>query len=225
MESKQQRVYEAIRGRILNGTYGPGRRLVLAALARELDVSPVPVREAIRRLQAEGWLEYTRNVGAAVERMNAAAIEQALHTLALVEGYATALAAEHIGAADLAAARQLNAAMQKQLEALDAFGLSRLDRRFHLALLQRCPNDHLNTIVNQELDRLDAIRRSLVLVIPQRARASVDEHEALLALIEAKAEPAEIELAAREHKLHLVDSFRAAQARREPAAAGAAAGI
>jgi len=221
-ESKQQQVYEAIRGRILSGAYGPGYRLVLAALAREFDVSPVPVREAIRRLEAEGWLEYTRNVGATVEEVNAGGIEQALHTIALVEGYATALAAPRMRAADLAAARRLNDAMERQLASLDAIELSSLNRRFHLTILKRCPNEHLNGIVAQELDRLDAMRRSLFLVIPQRAEAAVAEHAALLALIEAGAPAAEIETAAREHKLRLVDAFRAAQAGRDEAIAATA---
>jgi DNA-binding GntR family transcriptional regulator len=207
-DSKQQQVYAALKSRILAGTYGPGTRLVLAALARELDVSPVPVREAIRRLEAEGWLEYTRNVGATVEAMSAETVEQALQTLALAEGFATALAARHVAASDLAAARRLNAAMARSLDPLDAIELSSLDRRFHVSILERCPNEHLNGIVRQELGRLDAMRGPLLVAIPRRARASVEEHEALLALLERDAEPADIELAARAHRLCLLESFR-----------------
>jgi DNA-binding FadR family transcriptional regulator len=49
---KQERTYAILRSRILDGTYGPGQRLVIDALARDLAVSPMPVREAIRRLEA-----------------------------------------------------------------------------------------------------------------------------------------------------------------------------
>src|SRR5690348_173461 len=64
--SRVELAYATIRERIIAGTYGPGYRLVLDELAREIGSSPVPVREAIRRLEAEGWVEYQRHVGARV---------------------------------------------------------------------------------------------------------------------------------------------------------------
>ena len=44
--SKHERAYQIIRSRIIDGTYGSGYRLVLDALAREFEISPMPVREA-----------------------------------------------------------------------------------------------------------------------------------------------------------------------------------
>jgi DNA-binding GntR family transcriptional regulator len=206
--SKQQWVYDTLKERILSGVYGPGYRLVLAALARELDVSPVPVREAIRRLEAESWLTFTRNVGATVGEIDTESLEQVVRTLALVEGYATALAAPHLRQKDLAAARRINSRMRKQLDPLDPLEFGRLNRQFHVMILERCPNDHLRAIAHMEHERLDAMRRSLFHVMPQRACLSVDEHDEILDLIEDKAPPVEIEIAAREHKLHLIDAFR-----------------
>ncbi len=55
-ESKSQQAYAAVKARIVEGTYTPpGYRLVLAKIAEDLGFSVVPVREAIRRLEAEGW--------------------------------------------------------------------------------------------------------------------------------------------------------------------------
>src|SRR5699024_7788780 len=68
--SKSEMVYHRVRDRILSGQYGAGFRLVRDQLAREFDVSPVPVREAIRRLEAEGLVTFTRNVGAEVTGVN-----------------------------------------------------------------------------------------------------------------------------------------------------------
>ena len=56
--TKQQRLYEAIRERILSGAYGPGFRIVIDSVAEEFGVSQLPVREAVRRLEAEGLLVY-----------------------------------------------------------------------------------------------------------------------------------------------------------------------
>ena len=53
--SKAEQAYRAVKARIVEGTYTPGYRLVLAAIAKDLGFSVVPVREAIRRLEAEAW--------------------------------------------------------------------------------------------------------------------------------------------------------------------------
>lgn len=206
--SKQQRVYDALKERLLSGVYCPGDRLVLAALARELEVSPVPVREAIRRLEAEGWLTYTRNVGATVGGVDTGGVEQALHVLALVEGYAVSLAATHMRKKDIVAARRVNNRMRRQLDARDVLEFSQLNRQFHLTLLEACPSDHVKAIVRMELERLDAMRHTLLAVVEQRARACVDEHEEIVGLIEKGARAVAIELAVREHELRLIDAYR-----------------
>ena len=64
--TKQERVYKEVRERILAGTYVPGFRIVIDALAEEFGVSALPVREAIRRLEAEGLVIFRPNVGAQV---------------------------------------------------------------------------------------------------------------------------------------------------------------
>lgn len=64
--SKQEYVYDAIRRRILDGVYAPGYRLVIDALADDLGVSAAPVREAIRRLEAEGRVVHRHNAGSRV---------------------------------------------------------------------------------------------------------------------------------------------------------------
>ena len=56
--TKQQQLYEALRERILSGAYGPGFRVVIDQIAAEFAVSALPVREAIRRLEAEGLIVY-----------------------------------------------------------------------------------------------------------------------------------------------------------------------
>src|SRR5579884_1782285 len=61
--NKQERVYSILRERIVSGAYSPGHRLVIDALAREMGVSQAPIREALRRLESEGWVIYHRNVG------------------------------------------------------------------------------------------------------------------------------------------------------------------
>ena len=89
--SKSQAAYDAVRERILDRTYEPGYRLVLQTIADELKCSVVPVREAIRRLEAEGLVVFTQNKGATVAEVDAELYLNTMQTLAILEGSATCL--------------------------------------------------------------------------------------------------------------------------------------
>jgi DNA-binding GntR family transcriptional regulator len=204
--------YTTIRERIISGTYGPGYRLVLDELAREIGSSPVPVREAVRRLEAEGYVEYQRNVGARVATFNEHELAQTLAAVALLEGYATALAAPHLRRADIAKARKINDRMRAELDDLNPVHFSALNREFHYAIYDRCPNTHIRSLLESQWARLDTIRRSMFVFVPGRARSSVAEHAEILELIEVGAPAAEIERLARDHKLHTVAAVATATA-------------
>ena len=60
--TKQEQVYQQIRERILSGVYVPGYRIVIDAVVGEFHVSSIPVREAIRRLEAEGLVEAEHDI-------------------------------------------------------------------------------------------------------------------------------------------------------------------
>lgn len=220
--SKLERVYDTLKQRIVDGAYTPGHRLVLDHLARELRVSTLPVREAIRRLEAEGFVDFQRNVGARVAPLDAGEYLHTLHVLALLDGYATAIAAPHVQPGDLAAAREINGRLTAALDEFDPMTFVALNRDFHFVFYQRCPNQHVRALVEEEWARLDAIRRSTFLFIPDRARQSVAEHTALLDLLEAGTDGAEIERAAREHKLHTLRALMATQGSAEPSRGQAA---
>ena len=68
--SKSQRAYHWVKERIAGQEFTPGYRLVLGSIAAELDMSVVPVREAIRQLEAEGLVTFERNVGARVSMVD-----------------------------------------------------------------------------------------------------------------------------------------------------------
>ncbi len=200
--SRVELAYATIRERIISGAYGPGYRLVLDELAREIGSSPVPVREAIRRLEAEGWVEYQRHVGARVATFDEGEFVQTVQTVALLEGYATALAAPHMRRADIAKARKINEKLRAELDDLNPVLFSTLNREFHYAIYERCPNTHIRALLANQWARLDTIRRSVFVFVPGRARSSVAEHAQILDLISSGASPEEIEQVAREHKLH-----------------------
>jgi DNA-binding GntR family transcriptional regulator len=211
-ESKAERAYQAIKRRVEDGTYGPGYRLVLDQLARDLSVSPVPVREAVRRLEAEGYLVFTRNHGARVASIEPDQFAHTMQALAIMEGATTALAAPVLTADELGHARRLNRRMRASMRAFDPAAFTRLNQEFHRVLCGACPNRHLRGLVEREWSRLALIRRSAFAFVPGRALASVAEHDLLLDLIETGAAAEDIERVARDHKLGTLAAFRERQA-------------
>ena len=209
--TKQERVYREVRERILSGAYGPGYRVVIDALAEEFEVSALPVREAIRRLEAEGLVIYRPNAGAQVAPAEPGVFDEEMTVLAILEGYATALAAPELSAADVEQLTAINERMIRAMEQMDSLSFGRLNQEFHGLIYRRCPNEALVRMLHDVARRLDAIRRTVFIQIPYRGASSVSEHRELIELIANHAPAKEIENAARQHKLHTVESFRAWQ--------------
>jgi DNA-binding GntR family transcriptional regulator len=207
--SKSEQAYTAVRARISDGTYSPGHRLVLARIALDLGVSVVPVREAIRRLEAEGLVTFQRNIGATVAGIDPTEYLYTMQTLSIVEGAATALSAPLIGPADLARARALNDEMRACLQDFDPVRFTRLNQDFHGVLFEHCPNPHILDLVHRGWTRLASMRSSTFRFVPGRARESVQEHDALLDLIRSGADAETIERAARLHRSATLDAYLA----------------
>jgi DNA-binding GntR family transcriptional regulator len=206
--SKSEKIYRKLQEGILSGRYVSGYRLVLDQIAREFGTSPVPVREAIRKLEAEGLVIFTRNVGAQVAGINIADYADAMQTLAYLEGVATSLAAPLVTAEQLDEARAVNAEMRRlRDEAFDPVRFTELNHRFHWVLCQSCPNRHLLDLLRREWQRLSGIRRSSFTFVPTRTESSVVEHDRILALISSGAPQEEIERLSRSHKLRTMTEY------------------
>ena len=180
-------------------------RLNIDALAREFGVSPIPVREALRRLEAQGWVQFRPNAGAIVSPVDATSWEQAMVTLAILEGAATAEAQRHLRKSDFTRLRKIAADMAGQDDPV-RFGT--LNRRLHDAIVARCGNAWLLDLLGQTHDRLDRVRSTMFAYLPERTAEAVREHARLIELLEG-GDPAEVERYARWHKLQTVEAYRA----------------
>src|SRR6516162_9200230 len=145
--NKQERTYMILRDRIHSGSIAPLERLNIDALARELGVSPIPVREALRRLEAEGWVRFTPNVGAVVSPVDSTSWEQAMVALAILEGAASAEAQQHLRRSDLTRLRKIAAGMEEAAARADPLRFSKLNRTLHAAIVARCPNTYLTELL------------------------------------------------------------------------------
>lgn len=205
--SKSDHAYETLRRWIADGVYQPGDRLVLDRIARELGISVVPVREAIRRLEAEGYANFQRNVGARVSEIDMAHYGDAMETLAILEGAATALAVPRLTKRDLQSAERINNRMALSVKRLDPLSFTQSNKEFHETLYRRCGNRHLLALIDREWSSLAVIRRSTFAFVPQRAGEAVDEHRAVLERLHAGAPAHEVEELVRDHVLATARAF------------------
>jgi DNA-binding GntR family transcriptional regulator len=206
-QSKSQHAYHWLKERIARNEFTAGYRLVLAAIAKELDMSVVPVREAIRQLEAEGFVTFERNVGAQVSMVDEAQYRDSMQALAILEGAATALAARRLSEDDLRRARAVNERMIASLEHFDPRLFTTLNQEFHSILFTKCVNARMVALVQAEWARLGHLRASTFSFVPGRAHESVCEHENIVALIEKGAPLEQIEDAARRHRMATLGAY------------------
>lgn len=204
---KSQIAYEWIQARIADGTYVPGQRLVLATIADETAMSVVPVREALRRLEAEGVISFERNIGARVALVDEQEYLRTMQTIAIVEGAATALAAPFASEEQLRRAKQINRELESCLEPFDANRFAQLNHAFHDTLLESCPNPDLADFARVQQVRLARVRDDALAFTAEGARTSIAEHDELLRMIREHEDPLLIEKLFRAHRMRTRATF------------------
>lgn len=184
IESVVDQVYVAIRERIRDGRLARGSRVHQEDLATELGISRTPVREALRRLAAEGLVEMRTNRGARVADVSRGGIRAPYEARLVVEPGAARLAAQRRLPEPMA---RMRAALEAQRRAIPDIRASfEANREFHIALVAASGNEFLLDFV----DRLwvarigEAIYESQA-ETPERMRLDADEHEQILAAIMA----------------------------------------
>ncbi len=132
------RVYDELRSGILDSTFEAGSRLSEDRLARLLGCSRTPVREALRRLSAEGLVELLPNRGAQVVSWSSDDLEDVFRMRALLEGHGAALAAETMDTDEVARLHEIAdgmAQLSSDGSQSDRDELATLDVEFHRAVL------------------------------------------------------------------------------------------
>lgn len=207
--NKRQYAYEVVRSRILDGVYVPGQRIIIDQIAKEVGSSHIPVREAMRQLEADEFIEFKPNIGAVVRGIDNRLYVESLQVLALLEGYAAALSAPEITQEGVKRLEEMNQEMSNLLAnyELDALGL--LNKEFHFFIYSFCPNKLLISNIKDVWNRLDVVRRSDFTLFPNRSPYSLEEHATLIKLFKESASLSEIENFSRQHKLNTLQAFQA----------------
>src|SRR6202047_3537599 len=100
LRSKKEWVIETLRNAILNREFTPGTRLVIDDLAKQLGVSPIPVREALQQLDADGYVAIEPYLGARVAPIEAESVVEVFSLLETMEVVSSRAACQHMADAD-----------------------------------------------------------------------------------------------------------------------------
>lgn len=193
--SRALQVYDELIAALRSGKYRPGDRILAEDVAKSLNVSRTPVREALSRLVERRLLEMTPS-GLSVAQFDRQAVLELYALREILEGAAARFAAQHASASDIYAMRRISASLADAHET-DAPRLAQLNRAFHNALYEATHNRFL-------VDALAGLNDALMLLpgttftTAGRRDAAASEHDAILDAIEAR-DPYASEEAARHH--------------------------
>ncbi|KPC79149.1 MULTISPECIES: GntR family transcriptional regulator [Streptomyces] len=181
----RERVYEALLELITTRALGPGQHLVESELAGHLGVSRQPVREALQRLNTEGWVDLRPAQGAFVHEPTEDEADQLLSVRTLLEAEAARLAAANSGRPGIEVLEELCSQGERAVAADDVDLAVATNAAFHAKVMELAGNAVLSELAGQ-VDR--RVRWYYTPVARQRGTQSWIEHRELIAAIAARDE-------------------------------------
>lgn len=192
-----QTVYDKLRQSILDLTLEPGSPLDEVGLSEQFDMSRTPIREALVRLSAEGLVTTLPNRNTIVSTIDFVRLPIYFEALTLMYRVTTRSAAVHRSAGDMLAIRKLQSAYAEAVAQRDALGMIQSNRDFHVAIAVAGGNSYFTGLFTRLLDEGRRILRLYYQSFDDKLpRQYVDEHEAMVAAIEASNADLADELAA-----------------------------
>lgn len=177
-----QRAYLAVRHAIRHLQLSPGQTVLEGTLAEILGMSRTPVREALVRLEMEGWVRLIPRRGFIVAPISVDDLQQIYEVVEALDGTAGRLAAGRVTSEEL---HQLELLINKQemaLENNDLLAWTDLDDQFHNCIVDLAKNPRLRGIMDSQSDQLYRARLYTIHFRPKPTR-SVMEHKAILAVM------------------------------------------
>jgi DNA-binding GntR family transcriptional regulator len=184
---------EAIRDRILHGDYAEGTALRQDAIAAELGVSRIPVREALRQLEAEGMVTFRPHVGAVVSSFSLDEIRELFELRAVIEADLLRRAFPHLTEVEVAHAERVLDQYEAALAEGDVRVWGTLNWQFHSTLYLPARHPISISVVQQLHNHSDRYQRMQLKLTHGETRAN-REHRAILGAVREREEQHAISL-------------------------------
>ncbi len=203
--SKNEVVYDTLRHAIIHGEYKPGARLVIDELANTLGVSQIPIREAMRQLEADGFVSIEPYVGATITPINAHFIFELFNLLEALETICGRTAVRLMSDDDLKTLATMVEAMDASLDNPEQW--SQQNKQMHLFICECAKTALTLKMMQTTLDHWDRLRLHYFKdVSGRRIHAAQGEHKLILAAFGTR-DPEAVERAIREHNRSALASY------------------
>jgi len=195
-----------IRQAIFNRTLAPGSRVNQYQLAEDLKVSIVPVREALKTLEAEGLVTITPRRGAFVTEISLDDLDELYFTRKLIEGEAIALACPHLIDEDFTILRRFMDEMKATTDRGDIHAFMQYNRDFHMHIYRMTNNRYLFQVIGNLWERSELYRYSYMFVLRNPDLVHKEHEDIFTACLERDLERARV--LAGVHIWHTRDGIR-----------------
>ena len=185
-----------IRERISSGQFLPGQRLRVEELTRELGMSPTPIREALRLLQADHLVDQRPHHGVVVSAPSPAEAAEVYRLRALLEPLATELSVRQLSPAALEELEHLHREMSRAMRGKELEVVADCNHKWHLSLYAGAESPRLNDFIRQ----LWGTFPWRIVVLPNRSKIRLKEHGAIMTAVRA----GDAELAAALMRAHIL---------------------
>jgi DNA-binding GntR family transcriptional regulator len=207
ISSKKDLVKQALREAILSGELAPGTRLIIDDLASQLGVSPIPVREALQQLQADGYVEIQPFLGTRVTPIEAESVVEVFSLLETIEIVSSRYACLHLSEEEHQSLKQMVANMDELVRTRDAEAWSQENRRFHQVICDHAGTRLIASVLTKVLDHWDRLHRVFLKeVFADRLPEAQEEHRQILSAIEAS-DPDGVEAVIRKHNRNALAAY------------------
>lgn len=179
------RVLEKLRGAILEFHFHPGDRLIERDLCEQLGVSRSSVREALRRLEAEGLVTIVPHKGGVVASTTSKEAQAIYEVRGVLEGFAAQLFAERASNEQVLQLRERLRDMREAVKTGDPRIMLAVKGTFYDVILEGCGNEFCRQLILSLQARIRFLR-ALALCSPERTKRSLDEMAQIVKAIEAR---------------------------------------
>jgi DNA-binding GntR family transcriptional regulator len=198
-ENLGDQVYDQVKGMILRGEIPPGRRIIENELADSMGISRTPVREALHKLQAEGFLNPLPKGGYVVRGLTVSEVEETFDIRSILESFAAHLAAIRYSEEELIPLEEKIEEFQRSLDKGNLRELTRINTDFHELLYALSRSPRLIKMINDLRAEIFLLRK-VMLNSMDMARLSNKDHREMVKAIR-KREAKKVESLVREHIL------------------------
>lgn len=178
-------VYERLKEKFISLEFTPGQRINIREISRELEISDIPIREALKMLEIEGFIEFEKNKGAKVKEFNSQDFEMLIRFRIELEAVAARWATKYVTEDDILFLRKRIDNMDFNIKMGNVIEYEKENSIFHQYLYNLCGSP----ILLESLNNLFAqtfYTKSYFTLFPGNLEKSNEEHKAIIKCLEVK---------------------------------------